>query len=269
MKIIREEFASVGDRLQAARRESRGSKVSRDGHFDVNWYGGVTFDEALSLAESGWPEGAARVAKLSASIVSRVAPHATSATSAVQYDVTGQWVDVGLFLSGEPECFGYETQDESRLSSPVVRLAFNCSSSSSVTAEKLARRGIVAAAAIDVLESAGRRVEVLLLHGETYFGGEKEYHSVTRLKDAGQPLDIDKVAFALGHAATLRRIGFAVAEGAGIDIGRCRPCAVPGIGEAILVDHLLRGCGLSESDLESQVLGICSACGLNIEGSNQ
>jgi hypothetical protein len=269
MKIIREEFASVGDRIKAAKRDRSRLSSATSNHCGLDWYGGVSFEEAVSLAENGWPEGAAKVAKLAASIVSRVTAHATSSSTAVQYDVTGQWVDIGLFLSNEPDCFGYECQDESRQAAPVVRLAFNCSSSASVTAEKLTERGIIAAAAIDVLESAGRRVEVLLLHGEQYFSGEKQYQSVTRLKDASQPLDIDKVAFALGHAATLRRIGFACAEVNGLSIGSCRPCAVPVDGEAILVDHLLRHNGLSNSDLESQVLSICAACGLSIEGSNE
>lgn len=227
------------------------------------WYGTETFEEAVSLAKTGWREGAEKASALRASIAGAVNDLIAARTTAYSYDVSGQWVDVGLHLSGEPECFGIEDSGEGPR--PVVKLLFNAAASGSVDAGSLIARGVAAVAAIDILESTGRRVEVWLVKGGQRKRGVGTHAIRVLLKKADQPVDVDRIAFALACPACLRRLLFSVQHNAGFAAVRTLPHAVPTDGESILVPHLRREAGISRADLLAQVAEICRQAGVEIE----
>jgi hypothetical protein len=237
------------------------------GHFvgRRDWYGTETFEQAVGLARTGWKEGAEKAAALRASIAGAVNDLIAAKSTSYAYDVAGQWVDVGLHLSGEPECFGVEVEDSAVNSRPVVKLVFNAAASGSVDAGDLIARGVAAVAAIDILESTGRRVEVWLVKGGVRRRGVGTNAIRVLLKKADQPVDVDRIAFALACPACLRRLLFSVQHHAGFHAKRTLPHPVPADRESVLVPHVLRSSGLSRRDLLAQVAEICRQAGVEIE----
>lgn len=229
-----------------------------------DFYGTDTFEQAVALARTGWPEGAAKAAALRASIAGTINDLIAAKAAAYAYDVSGQWVDVGLHLSGEPECFGVETQDSSVLNQPVVKLVFNAAASAAVGSDSLIARGVAAVAAIDILEATGRRVEVWLVKGGLRKRGTATNTIRVLLKRADQPVDVDRVSFALACPACLRRLLFSIQHHAGFAAKRTYPHPVAGDRESILVPHVLSKKPLSREDVLAQVSSICRQAGVEI-----
>jgi hypothetical protein len=82
--------------------------------------------------------------------------------------------------------------------------------SCAVSHEEIERRGAAISSLIILLERAGIRVQ--LTGGFYSEAGNHLLDLEVLLKGYGESLDIDRVAFVLGHASSLRRILFAVME---------------------------------------------------------
>ena len=73
------------------------------------------------------------------------------------------------------------------------------------------RRGVMVAAAVAALETAGRSVELWACVCAAAGGTHNVLATMARVcvKRAGQPLNLGEVAFACAHPGMLRRLGFA------------------------------------------------------------
>lgn len=172
-----------------------------------SWTLGASYDDALRMACSGWPEGFKRVA-VKADAISKA--HGGLEMTA-RFAEAGDEVDVGMFLSDEPECMiEYPLEPKRR---PVVKLVVSAAFSAGIGAEEIYNRGAAVLAAIDLLEDAGVRVEVDLDMGTEH--GRHQTRRTVPLKLADEPLDRDKLAFAICHPATLRRLMFRLHEQSG------------------------------------------------------
>src|SRR5262249_20209749 len=112
--------------------------------------------------------------------------------------------------------------------------------SSHVDAECIYNRGAAILAAIDPLESAGVRVEVDL--DETIEARRgKVFRRTIPLKAADDPVDRDKLAFAICHPSTLRRLIFRLHEQQGrkrweeMGAGTYGHPRDPDVGDAIVI----------------------------------
>lgn len=231
------------------------------------WHGTNTFEQAVALAQRGWPEGAAAALELRAEVESAVRDLINARSTSYTFDVAGEFVDVGRFLSGEPECFGSESQDYGNTVRPVVKIVANLAASGSVSTKSLYVRGAAIVAAIDILESLGRRVEVWIAHGSTKSrrGGQSNVHETHVLvKKADQPLDVDRLAFAVAHPSTLRRLCFSIMEQHGHLPCSTWPHAVTVAGDAIVTEHSLRGSDFSKRELLDLVARLCGQAGVEI-----
>ena len=231
------------------------------------WHGTNTFEQAVALARRGWPEGAAAALELRAEVESAVRDLINARSTSYTFDVAGEFVDVGRFLSGEPECFGSESQDYGNTVRPVVKIVANLAASGSVSTKSLYVRGAAIVAAIDILESLGRRVEVWIAHGSTKSrrGGQSNVHETHVLvKKADQPLDVDRLAFAVAHPSTLRRLCFSIMEQHGHLPCSTWPHAVTVAGDAIVTEHSLRGSDFSKRELLDLVARLCGQAGVEI-----
>lgn len=95
---------------------------------------------------------------------------------------------------------------------PMVRIVINAAMLGGASAEDTSVRGAVLVALVDSLKRAGRPVEVwVAFHSEACRGKGHCTYMVPVLK-AGQPLSIPRLDFAIGHAASFRRLCFAVRE---------------------------------------------------------
>jgi hypothetical protein len=243
--------------------DSSSSRVPRDG--DKPWHGTNTFEQAVEIARKGWPEGAAKALELRAAVESSVRDLINARSTSYTFDVAGEFVDVGRFLSGEPECFGSESQECGNQNRPVVKIVANLAASGAVSPQSLFVRGAAIVAAIDVLEALGRRVEVWIAHGSTKRRGADPVHeSHVLAKQADQPLDIDRLSFAIAHPACLRRLCFSIMEQRGHLPNGTWPHSVTVAGDAIVTEHSLRGADFSKRELLSLVAELCGQAGVEI-----
>lgn len=178
---------------------------------DADWFGTPNLDAAISLARLGWPEGRVKAEALSATLLSRL--NGSLPLPEIRFDVTGDVLDIGRYVAGDPEDYMYFAPSEDMTRAPIakiVRFVINVAASGSTSTEAMIMRGVAAVAAITCLESMGLRCEVDLAHGT----GRAGYHveEIIRIKDAGEALDLDRLTFLCAHPATLRRLIFATEE---------------------------------------------------------
>lgn len=173
-----------------------------------------SLEEAIGLARRGWRGGTAEIERLRASIDKLISGSVPMYEP--YYDVTGDCIDVGRFVVGEPEDFMTLVDNGLRRESPspkIVRIVNNISASAGIGTETILRRGAALIVLIDVLERHGIRCRVDLSHctQTRVRSGDRLEHYVT-VKEDGEPISIDKLAFFMAHGSALRRIMFSVVE---------------------------------------------------------
>jgi hypothetical protein len=220
-----------------------------------------TYAETTDLTRSGWRKGAERVHALRTELDDAVQSLVAAKAAAVSYDVDGDWVDIGRLLTGEPECCGaWQVQGDDR-SDKVIKIIANVSVSWKVRQETIFARGAACLAAVDILESLGKRVELWVSIGiNDYRSGHSETHLLA--KPASQPVDTDRLAFVLCHADMFRRILFAHMEINNHNPGCCIPVAVHSEDTAIILPELRTGSVPSKNDNIQQVIKICEMAGI-------
>lgn len=240
------------------------SHCSRSKDVDRKWAGTDTFEQAVELATKGWAEGAERALGMRASIDSAVREIVAARQSQYAWDVTGDVVDVGKYLGGEPECFLTTVDDGESSTGKVVRLVANLAASGAVSTDSLFARGAVILAAVDIMESLGRRVELWIAHGSRGSGSVGVFQQFVQIKPAHQPLDPDRVAYCLCHASCLRRLAFSVMEQNGHLPNVTWPHAVKFDQDAIVTNEAYRGHDFTEEELLEEVASLCGKCGITI-----
>jgi hypothetical protein len=195
----------------------------------VKFFGTANYNEADELLVHGWAEGAAKIAKIRQTCDPLVA-RAKSTVSNVAYDVVGQWLDIGKFCGGEPECWGGMVEREGT-SARCIRIEANTSASCSVKSDLFFARGAAVCVLADIIESIGLRCEIWAtscsndrpreLRSPAKPGETCQY--ATLLKRAADPLDMDSLAVALAHPSFFRRIGFNLKAVHGCDVNCTYP----------------------------------------------
>lgn len=226
------------------------------------------FEEAVCLASSGWKDGADRIAGLRSGFEAFLSAAVDAKARSYGYDVSGHYVDVGRYLSGEPECFGVEAEYGDQIGTRVVGIRLNACVSGSVSAEDITRRGLTVLLAVDLLESCGIRCEVLVSQSTEYCGTVQEAN--VPVKHARDPVDIDRLAFTIAHPSYFRRFGFAYCESKGHHPSSCNVARMSDYGSRdgfIEVEEVCTAQGFSDDQIKQNVLHIAKACGLSFEDS--
>jgi hypothetical protein len=185
---------------------------SREPRYD-DWAGGASMADAVGLARTGWPEGRTSIMQLAAELESSLVGSLPIET--VTYDVTGDFVDMGRFVSGEPEAMGaiVDSAITRNASRPrIVHMVNNFAASSGVSPESISWRGAGIVAAIHLLERHRIRVRLDLVQAVRAMGTEVYYELRIAAKLPEQPMQIDKLAFCTMHPAMLRRLVFSIEE---------------------------------------------------------
>ena len=210
-------YESVGKFIEAACAKAGDiSKSSQQLNDAGGWQGTSTFAEAVEQSKKGWPEGVERLSGIRASLEHLVEKAVAVRGRNLRWDVTGDFLDVGRMLSGEPECCGeFRDESEGQLQARVVRLVANVSAMGSVGSESIFSAGAALYAAVDILESLGHRVELWLGSGSERHGTGDRLQVYVLIKEASQQFDPDRLAFFLCSNASLRRLFFSVEEDLG------------------------------------------------------
>ncbi len=207
-------FTSWSEMLDYARRTppmpADGHQASRSvGSDREEWTGTYSFDGAMRLAELGWPEATAKATALTAALVDKVS--SLMEHDRITYDVTGRDFDVSMMLTGEPEHWSdTETVVTDGPSTRILKMVINGFVSCGVDNDVIIARGAAIAALIATLELSGFRVEVI--HRTPFHCSSAKLDFVTPIKSADQPLDLDRLIFAVGHPSMFRRLMFSSLE---------------------------------------------------------
>tara|TARA_R110002012_G_scaffold92324_2_gene224295 strand:- start:1055 stop:1900 length:846 start_codon:yes stop_codon:yes gene_type:complete len=210
MASFAKQYESFDDVLRHVTDESaptwEGRRASQDA--PEEWSGDVTLDQAVKLAEFGWKDGRDRM-----STELDMAHNATSfeRLPSFDYDVAGYMPNIPLYVSGCPSHMMSPLGNESSMGR-VVEFKVNLSASSRVSEETLMRRGASILSLIDKLEDSGMSCAITLCEYTKASYGKGQFLIEFPIKKAGQPLDIDRCAYAMVHPSMLRKICFALTE---------------------------------------------------------
>lgn len=204
--------------LYALRESDAYEKSSRG--YSREWNGNVSWLEAKKLALQGWQDGLEQVKKYQTEITPQITEKVIRPSQI--YDVAGYNVDVGRYLSNDPECFVSREFVVNNSPGRVFTLVCSISFSAAIEPETIIQRGAIICALVDAIEYAGHRVEIICNWAVSKYSNEKYRTGKTKengwlevdttIKKANQPLEMIELAFCLAHPAMLRRIMFSVAE---------------------------------------------------------
>ncbi|MBL4766319.1 MAG: hypothetical protein JKY94_01100 [Rhodobacteraceae bacterium] len=174
---------------------------------DANWFGTQTYAEAEHMALHGWPEGRDKMANV---ISASQAAIKTGMAATFDYDVAGAYPSVPEFVSGNP-CHMVTPLHTITAARPIISIVVSSGFLSDFSPNQVHNYFGALMGWIDALESAGNSVELVAASASRGRGGSTTTLATT-LKQAGDILELDRMAFALVHAASSRRIRFCVLE---------------------------------------------------------
>ena len=173
-----------------------------------------------------------------------------------EYDVAGYMPNIPLYVAGCPSHMMSPLGNESAMGK-VVDIKINISASHVNSPERLMRRGASILSLIDKLEDSGLSCNVNVCEYTRASQGKGFFLIEFPIKKAGQPMDIDRCAYALVHPSMLRKLCFVACEQepkaeSGWSSGYGRPMNLP--------IHERQGCvyfpevgDMIEDDMESQM----------------
>lgn len=261
MKTV--EYQSVADLVRDAQKDPNPCKCAfHEG--ESSWYGS-SFERAVERSVIGWPKGRDRVLALRAEIEEFVKDTINAASREVHYDVTGNWVDVGRYMTGEPECCGYERQaDWANIQERVAKIVVNVSAMADVEKDAIFSAGAAAVAAIDICEALGKRCEVWIGSGSKRRDDDKQLQVLVLAKAANQPVDIDRLSFLFCHAGVLRRLLFSVEEDLGFAPNNSKTTKLD-VPDAVVTPEV-RGSDSTVEKRRERALSVCRSLGISVTG---
>lgn len=204
-------FDSLDALIRASQEPSTWSRRdSREGEF--HFTGTRSHADACNLAQHGWAEGLQKMQVNLASV--QASNTATGPAPAYLLDVAGAYPHAAIAASGDAFCMMAPTPVSDR-ARPILRVATSTALGAMFEASEVFNYGAALVAIIDALEGNGFSVELQSIRCNVSVGGgtgNERLTITTLLKQAGEPLDLERLAFCLGNASFNRRIHFGVVE---------------------------------------------------------
>jgi len=171
-----------------------------------------SFDEAVKMLTSGWKDGVKEIDKLSTRIT-RTIPTKDDFAYEIEHDVVGDYIDMGRYMTGEPECFG--RIDILPLPKETINILVNMAVAWHIKQDIIYNRG---AAITTLIEKLRRRYHVTLQfmhYAERSYGANP--NNVKSIKmifnmDLDNEFSRDLIAFYSANSAFVRRIAFRIME---------------------------------------------------------
>jgi hypothetical protein len=212
-----EVYESLGEAVRHAQNNPEPkSSNSNDKEFSLT----ASLQDACELATKGWSDVRPQVDKLFGELESSIAMVLDESYS-IRFDYSGDSVDMGRYMSGDPECMmDYVTEPQARMGR-VIKVMVNVANSARITPKQIMDRGVVVVALLDVLNKLGVGVELwtemAIADGGVDSG--KRFSQLVKIHDSSEMLDVDSTMFAIAHPSMLRRIGFgSIEQGARKDL---------------------------------------------------
>jgi hypothetical protein len=173
-----------------------------------SWDLGAGYEGAFDLAYTGWREGCERFAGkiMDAYITGKV--ESLQPMDNYEASVAGFQVLMGAVMTGCPANMLNVEEGGGYVPSPAVTINIGLGFSCTAIADHIANWGAAICLLIQELESKNRPVRLNLVSYQKSSTSKDATKITIQLKRAGEPMDIDKMAFAIAHPASLRRIWF-------------------------------------------------------------
>lgn len=183
--------------------QSEGFASKKTSNHRTEFTGTESFEAARELAVNGWEYGRAELEQSLKDI-----PLSEDGQNGFSWSVTGEFFDMGTYLSGDPEHWltpAYEPKKR------IVNIVANVSASCNVKAKTLMNRGAAILSLIKVLQEKGDIVTLKAVFAANGVSGDGSKNHRIYIDMATAPFDMDAIAF-LGHPSFLRRFVFAAQE---------------------------------------------------------
>ncbi|ALA06638.1 hypothetical protein SEA_LUMOS_132 [Mycobacterium phage Lumos] len=169
-----------------------------------SFYGARDMQHAYEIARKGLPSAGLAAIDF-ASATQHDMPLKTVSFDTYM-DTAGAYVDMGRYVSGEPECMvAYELAETEQVR-PIITLVVSVSHNAYITSESIERRGRAIVALIQAIVTTGAQVEVWT-DDQTRASGVT-CRTAVRLKTAGGLFDVSAFMYALTHDSYLRSVMF-------------------------------------------------------------
>lgn len=171
-------------------------------HIDPTWCGISSKEEAYKLLVNGWKDKVKAVSTLS----NKVEGNDEEKRNKRVNSVVGYTPIIPLALKGVPNCM-VDTESK-KIKSKVLKIIYNLGLTCDYSSEDILNCGLKFINAIYDLEHSGYRCEILGLQMFCSKDNKTIDGFMIHLKDANQPLDLQRLMFPLLHPAMFRVVGF-------------------------------------------------------------
>lgn len=211
--VIESTYSEVIDKIRTGTRKSNhmDESISGDRHFT----GTKDFDEAIHLAVNGWEEGRSKLAQ-SAEFAASLVQQIDQPTW--EFAPSGAMPHIPAAAAGVPDNMMTLYENDTNRKMPIVTIYVDIGATWNTDSAAMIRRGGAIVALVDQIEASGKRVQVIAVSSTNVYGVKFDgvptsvlTHKIT-IKESGEHLDIDRVAFATAHPAMLRRVWFRLLE---------------------------------------------------------
>lgn len=177
-----------------------------------DFFGTLSLPQALKLAQVGWKEGITNLEEYKLNNLTNKAKKNFSLAAPI-YHVYGQYVDIGKYLLGDPNCMIFnQIQTTPKHLSIIFEFGFNAGYGQ----DDYSKLGNRILSLTDSLERNNIRIELIArtcIKASNRYDDEAPIHVTDiKLKAFGEFLDFNKLAFACCHRAFHRRLWFSVVE---------------------------------------------------------
>jgi hypothetical protein len=173
------------------------------------WAGTRNHDAALRLARHGWHD-IRHLVDATRSVVMEKVSEVVDFMPNPTMDVAGAVVDMGVYMTGHPECmiaFPMEPVDKPE---KVLRVLMDPGASAGYGPEWMANRGGAVASLLEILQMLGHSLEIHIVSPVQGVTEGRVHTPLIAAHKAGTVCDIDALMFACGHPSMLRRMIFAL-----------------------------------------------------------
>ena len=176
--------------------------------------GTASYAEAIDLLRNGWKQGVADMLKLKGAITANL--HTAERVKMVYIPsvapIGGLQISIPAVISSSPCPYVGRISTKKKVKGQkIVRMAVNMSMSGGVDEDVIKQRGGAILAVVHYLELAGYSVDMQVFDTAGTHSG-KRLVSMYHCKPAGERINLDRIAFAVGHPSMLRRVFFSMTE---------------------------------------------------------
>lgn len=185
----------------------------------MEFCGGWTWDETLERARGeGYHESIDDVETLAHQVEDEITADRFQTTFVATWDVAGSEVDMGRFLSGDPECMVEATPIRVAKHGRAVRIVVPSNQKGGTDVNAIRMRGAAIVALCDVLARLQHPLEVWAAYCNNGAGSphtpshQQRTALLVQVQRADEPLDMGRIMLAIAHPAANRRLAWSVKD---------------------------------------------------------